>query len=452
MSVGHIPHWQKLDYYAEGAANILYRVVPRDPSVRTATEEFLDGVPASDNGDFAQAPYYPLPPGRALVRTPSDLDVVTSPTEADLDGFPATTDNLTPPPTIIDIPATNNFAASISSRNAPPAPGSISLPDSTRLLRLRKETEYPSLPTLDALQLHNRSICPLFPSRILLDYHPVSIRPQMIMQLNTQLHELEQAGKRHNNRNGFYLDETDRWGLLVDDMTLPSKDGTSIILLEIKPKWLIQSREAPSDANRCRTCALRAKKGQTDIQTLRWCPLDLASGDRDSITRAVQAFTGADWAARCVREKGVSQAWLADARRRIVDYFLGSDLIRCLKAQQVDYPQFNVCLPGLHVGDNEGGSEQDISPCMTLRDCTLYLRIPLDTNKTIEGKLGDLDVKLTSDEKMEYWQMIESQLSQQGYYHGREQNRDYGTEEICRLMRTRRANGATGSRPDWPKH
>lgn len=51
---------------------------------------------------------------------------------------------------------------------------------------------------------------------------------------------------------------------------------------------------------------------------------------------------------------------------------------------------------------------------MTLRDCSLFMRIPYVDNLPIEAKLGDLDFK--SSDKLEDWYQKEEALVNGGWY------------------------------------
>jgi inositol-pentakisphosphate 2-kinase len=59
-----------------------------------------------------------------------------------------------------------------------------------------------------------------------------------------------------------------RWGILLPDMSPTA--GLSITI-EIKPKWLAQSPNAPPNALRCRTCAMQVTKPKDATKYL--CPL-----------------------------------------------------------------------------------------------------------------------------------------------------------------------------------
>lgn len=49
--------------------------------------------------------------------------------------------------------------------------------------------------------------------------------------------------------------------------------GKTDILCEFKPKWLSQSPDAPPNAERCRTCAIKQMRNQP----VTWCPLQLSA-------------------------------------------------------------------------------------------------------------------------------------------------------------------------------
>jgi len=55
---------------------------------------------------------------------------------------------------------------------------------------------------------------------------------------------------------------------------------------------------------------------------------------------------------------------------------------------------------------------------MTLRDCTLFMKIPRDGEGEIGMRLGDLDLKSAS--KIPYWKSLERQLIDEGWYAGTE--------------------------------
>lgn len=64
-----------------------------------------------------------------------------------------------------------------------------------------------------------------------------------------------------------------RVGILLPDMS-PTPDES--ITIEVKPKWLVQSPNAPLNAVRCRTCAMQVAKPKDTPKYL--CPLRLVQG------------------------------------------------------------------------------------------------------------------------------------------------------------------------------
>jgi inositol-pentakisphosphate 2-kinase len=69
-------------------------------------------------------------------------------------------------------------------------------------------------------------------------------------------------------------------------------------------------------------------------------------------------------------------------------------------------------------------NDENFLACMTLRDCTLYLRMPDDEmKKEFEARIGDLDLK--SPDKAEYWKSVERPLIEEGWYLGLEPEEDW---------------------------
>jgi inositol-pentakisphosphate 2-kinase len=72
---------------------------------------------------------------------------------------------------------------------------------------------------------------------------------------------------------------------------------------------------------------------------------------------------------------------------------------------------------------------------MTLRDCTLFLRIPLDPSEPMDAKLGDLDRK-DPKQKEDHWRNTEQELRAFGCYMGTEQPRQ---RTDCSLLKLHQA-------------
>jgi inositol-pentakisphosphate 2-kinase len=226
-----------------------------------------------------------------------------------------------------------------------------------------------------------------------------------------------------------------RMGLLLPDLShTPGKS----ITLELKPKWLAQSPNAPKSPYRCRTCALHSRRLFTHPKTTPppyICPLQLVTGNRRLITRFVKkkikhdANVPSDIDLDSVVERAV--AYLVDGP--------GHELLLYLRGlqQQLDpdgvllvpteadmesrRPVENGALgrgksPGRYTECKRAASlRQNLRLAMTLRDCSLLLRIPLATGDgEVEAKLVDLDFK--SFDKMDDWVSKEKQLLQGGWY------------------------------------
>ncbi len=112
----------------------------------------------------------------------------------------------------------------------------------------------------------------------------------LINDCNKRLREMEADGSRGRKRHGVYLVEDEDYGTLVTDMSSGHNDYYACV--EFKPKWLAQSPSAPTSSKRCRTCALRAMKSATEEQPKHsFCPLSLVSDDKTKVGTAVDIIT-----------------------------------------------------------------------------------------------------------------------------------------------------------------
>ncbi|EMD92904.1 hypothetical protein COCC4DRAFT_139426 [Bipolaris maydis ATCC 48331] len=196
------------------------------------------------------------------------------------------------------------------------------------------------------------------------------------------------------------------WGILLPNMS--PTPGQSITL-EIKPKWLAQSPNAPSGAIRCRTCAMQVSVPKNRESYI--CPLQVLHGDSKALR---------PWAHATVKRhfgsKSPSQVVVSAMVEGIVTYLTvgdGVDLLRHLfQLQSTLDPLGVLCRP-------QHGSElfdHNLRLAMTLRDCSLFIKISYNTSGMtgIESKLGDLDFK--SAEKIVDWMDKEKQLLNEGAY------------------------------------
>ena len=308
-----LPQSTSLTYFAEGGANVLYKV----------------GLPSSNTVD----------------------DVLPS----ELSSFgPAT-----PLPTELEVWETGleDFEPDYSSFQG-------------FLLRLRKD-----LPTLTSVKetqsLFEAHIQPLFTQHELVAQKLVGGVEDLVEQLNVVLRMMDEQGYRPAQRRGVHLAQAS-FGLLVQDMSArPEKGWTS---LEIKPKWLAQSPNAPKGATRCRTCALRAmRRAQsapsgtaeaiTSLPEGDFCPLDLVSSKASNVERAVRAI---------LRYTGVAHFSNEELQKRLVAFFLGSKLLSKVRDLQQNLDPSGILYAN--------PSTVEFRTAMTLRDCSLYLKVPVDTS------------------------------------------------------------------------
>ena len=220
-----------------------------------------------------------------------------------------------------------------------------------KLLRLRKETAA-DLSYSEIIHNFNHIVRPLFQPEELVDQTLIKLPEGLIGHCNEKLRLDELNGKRPKKRHGTYLCPQEPFGLLITDMTTFNEPGA--LLAELKPKWLIQSPSAPSTAHRCRTCALREMKNHDarllGLQEQRsFCPLDLVSEHFENILRATTFIKG------------------ASDRVRFAQILFKNPTLRKLQSQQKAWARV-----GLH---GPPSTSQKASLDMTLRDCTMFIKV-----------------------------------------------------------------------------
>ncbi|OJD28069.1 hypothetical protein ACJ73_00525 [Blastomyces percursus] len=279
--------------------------------------------------------------------------------------------------------------------------------NSRKLLRLRKQIDS-GTPYPDTMNNFDSYIRPMFDDHELVDQELVRLPKGFIGYCNEQLRVDEARNLRPKGRFGVYLSVKEPFGLMITDMT--PAPGSGECLWEFKPKWLIQSPSAPPDAKRCRTCALREMKnynarkaGGSEKQS--FCPLDLVSDNFEDVLRATRFIRG------------------GHGRERVAAFLHRNSTL--LKLQECQRQMNAVGLPGLRAHIRE----RAIS--MTLRDCTMFVRVPHDEHEPLEARLGDLDFKSGIGGKLQYWRVTESRLIEDGWYRGIHQ--DQGPSE-CSLQ------------------
>ncbi|RAH51564.1 inositol-pentakisphosphate 2-kinase [Aspergillus brunneoviolaceus CBS 621.78] len=302
-----------------------------------------------------------------------------------------------------DVPITvsSNLPSGVTNRYSIPASFK------GKLLRLRKDTSS-GIPYEEIARNFDQCIRPLFKPEDLVDQELVCLPRGLVQLCNEQLLAAEQTGQRPRRRQGVYLSTTETFGLLITDMTTFASPGTT--LSELKPKWLAQSPSAPANSRRCRTCALREMKNHKARKTGKseetsFCPLDLVSDRFENVFRAARFVKGCKDQAR-----------------------LAKVLYRNSTLQKLLAHQKSMCDVGLH-GPPVTSVEKSLG--MTLRDCTMFIRIPKDETSRIEVRLGDLDLKTGAGGKAKYWLDLELRLNDEGWYMGA---RSSVSENECALQ------------------
>lgn len=227
-----------------------------------------------------------------------------------------------------------------------------------KLLRLRKQTAADITYTEIA---HNFEtiIRPLFTKDELVDQALIRLPETLIPRCNEQLRAAENSGHRPQKRHGTYLCLREPFGLLITDMTV----GDTSTLAEFKPKWLNQSPSAPTRAHKCRTCALREMKNHAALLELKerrsFCPLDLVSDQFDNVLRATGLIKG------------------CQDRLRLAQILYRNPTL--LKLQSLQKTEREVGLLG------PVAQSREMSLAMTLRDCTVYVKVSNACQMSREG-------------------------------------------------------------------
>jgi inositol-pentakisphosphate 2-kinase len=244
------------------------------------------------------------------------------------------------------------------SRTQPPTEISRPRSDSLiegKLLRLRKDV--PTATSVSSAQLSfEKLIKPLFEDDDLVEQVLVELPEGLVEKCNQELAAMHDESRSASNRPGTRLNERERYGLLVTDMT--ADPARHLASLELKPKWLVQSPTAPQGAVRCRTCALRRMRASGRREAPDFCPLVLVSGDEQAVESTIQAILR-----RQVPDPGTAAA----ANARLARWFLAGPLLHKLKALQMRFGKVGFV--------EECEVDEQAAIGMTLRDCSLYLQV-----------------------------------------------------------------------------
>ena len=223
----------------------------------------------------------------------------------------------------------------------------------------------------------------------LMDHNPVTLSPAVMTDLIARCKDIRP-------REG-----PTRCGILLPDMS--PIEGESITL-EIKPKWLAQSPTAPSDAVRCRTCALQLVKPKDPKQYI--CPMNWIDGDYNSVYPWVRD--------RVSEQLSDAEKMHAASLTHHITTFLtvgaGKVIMRRLQLLQSQLDVQGVLKWTSIHPSLQGHYERNLRLAMTLRDCSMFIKAVYRTRSPkssldkpmIDCKLGDLDFK-SIDKKEDWW-------------------------------------------------
>jgi inositol-pentakisphosphate 2-kinase len=278
----------------------------------------------------------------------------------------------------------------------------------------------------------------------------VIVEPALTKLLNQCLFVEEITERREANRRGWFMPLARcASGFLLQDMRAKHSNAFSF---EFKPKWLQQSPCAPTNARRCRTCAMQAMRGIAADK--RYCPLALVSGDPTIVKRQMEHFMqkkglplGWDWdrvldavtAYFCDPARGLGAMWRLANLQYSRDWY---GVLRRVEIEgQVPESYERIAADALKKFHKSIGEQ--LVKAMTLRDCTMFVRLEEQglhegaVAFKIEAKLVDLDCKSVDVKRLLKWKLDEYELIRDGYYMGTEEKREMDEEsiEVCMLWR-----------------
>ncbi|KAK9463369.1 inositol-pentakisphosphate 2-kinase [Lipomyces oligophaga] len=370
------------------------------------------------------------------------------------------------------------------------------------LLRLRKEVDGQAT-TVAIFDFLNMRILPQFNKQrdLVALTRKIAIERDVLLDLNLELLKMDRDQTRVRKRMGEILSVDQSDGLLVEDLRVEAEimhnynqvvDKQSFLktavkgssssfsylhqefqngdiyekaVIEFKPKWLSQSKDATSGWISCRTCALRrlrAHQRGLDRNGFEFCPLDLVSSDLERIKRSVAILVpekvDVDMKALHVEismDKGT-------IREALAKFVYGTEVFNTLAQVQ----NSNDCR-GILGGYRDGEFDWEYilscySVAMTVRDCTAFISfawedrygvksdqaaetaekhvhangdyvedkpgegraVVIDANGVkrvmiIRCRLADFDMK-NAESKLAYWRAIEKELAGDGWYSGRD--------------------------------
>jgi inositol-pentakisphosphate 2-kinase len=259
-------------------------------------------------------------------------------------------------------------------------------------------------------------------TRHLMDHQGVALYPSVMVDITSKA---EAVREEREAQRPWHME---RWGILLPDM---SPTVGSSVTVEVKPKWLAQSPTAPPNAIRCRTCALQVIKPKDPKKYI--CPLQLLNGSWDLVYPWILGRVKEQIDEHSTTVKPNYKDQTSAIASHLATYLIKGDgqaLLWHLRSLQRKLDHHGVlCRKWMKDSsqDVRAAFDRNLRLAMTLRDCSLFIRIKYSSSgadaSSIECKLGDLDFK--SADKMDDWLEKESELLKSNAY-TRELNEDLG--------------------------
>ncbi|KAH8126648.1 inositol-pentakisphosphate 2-kinase-domain-containing protein [Trichoderma asperelloides] len=221
-------------------------------------------------------------------------------------------------------------------------------------------------------------------------------KSNIVDELNAMLRDVNHL--RKPKFQGSFIGRAS-WGFLVEDMRPNGADGS--MLIEFKPKWLLQSPSAPKNAIRCRQCALelrnylKAPGTKAPCPEKKPCPIMLANPDCPQ--QVASPFRIAPQLSGLHNNERIQAA---------LDKIIHHKAIQALRNCQKSLD---------HAGPLKPIPNLDFVVAMTLRDCTCFALIPPNDDGEIKLRFGDFDWK-DPERKSSHWRGTEKDLIDGGFY------------------------------------
>ena len=209
-----------------------------------------------------------------------------------------------------------------------------------------------------------------------------------------------QISEREEIRAGMVC-MSEPFAMIVEDASVT---GDHYVQMELKPKWLAPSPSAPNDATCCRTCALNNMRFQAGDSRereqfrSRVCPLGHLVGTHEFRRNLIDSYELTD-----IKDQQL-ETWLKELRTQI--------WFQSLRKAQITHDALGPSSDDAHL------TSLDFRIAMTLRDCSLILKIPKHTSSDmlVRSAMIDLDLKPASAKKRAQWRETERKLVDEGWY------------------------------------